>query len=264
MAKSIKNKTINKSFDFILFTTVLILLSLGVTMVLSASSPSSLSLTGSSYTYVTKQFLAALIGIGAMWIASILDYKKYQKFYKIIYIASFVVLLLVLIPGIGRTINGARRWISIPIFTSVQPSEITKLGLIVFFAAYLTKNKNNLKSFKSGFLKPILFLLPIIAVLLIFQSHFSASIIISLVVATIMLMAGSRLRYFLTCGLTLAGALGTALYVMAEYFNKGAYRITRILSFLNPWADSQGSGWQIIQSLYAIGSGGIFGAGLRR
>ena len=262
MAKN-KTKTANKSFDFILFVTVLMLLGMGLVMVLSASSPSSLATTGSSYTYVTKQAIAAGIGIAAMIIISKIDYKKYAKFYKLIYVISVVILILVLVPGLGRTVNGARRWINIPIFTSLQPSEITKIGMIVFFAVYLTKYKEDLKHIWKGFLRPLVLLIPPILVLIVVQSHFSATVIILLVTAVMMLMAGSRLIHFLTFG-SLGAALGiSGMYVMAKYFNMGAFRLTRIAAFLNPWSDAQGSGWQIIQSLYAIGSGGLFGVGLR-
>ncbi|MCL2341669.1 MAG: FtsW/RodA/SpoVE family cell cycle protein [Firmicutes bacterium] len=259
-----KTKTVNKSFDFILFVTVLILLGIGLVMVLSASSPSSLATTGSSYTYVAKQAVAAAIGIVAMLVISKIDYKQYARFYKLIYIISVAILILVLVPGIGRTVNGASRWINIPIFGSLQPSELTKIGMIIFFAIYLTKHKDELKRKWKGFFKPLILLIPPIVVLLVVQSHFSASVIIILVTSVMMLMAGSRLLHFMTFGV-LAGGLGiSAMYVVAKYFNIGAFRLTRITSFLNPWSDAQGSGWQVIQSLYAIGSGGLFGVGLRK
>ena len=116
-----REKIAYKSFDFILFITVLILLALGITMVLSASSPSSLATTGSSYTYVLKQLLSAAIGIIAMIVLSKIDYRIYAKFHKIAYFTSIFVLLLVLVPGLGRTVNGARRWINLPIVSSFQP-----------------------------------------------------------------------------------------------------------------------------------------------
>ena len=193
-------KTKIQSFDFILFVTVLLLLSIGIVMVLSASSPSSLATTGSSYTFVSQQFLAATIGIIAMLVISRVDYKKYAKFYKPVYLISLFILLLVLIPGLGRVVSGARRWITLPIISSLQPSEITKIGLIVFYAAYLTKYKDDLKRFWKGFVRPISLVLPIIAVLIVVQNHFSASVIIVSVVAVMMLMAGSRLFHFLTVG----------------------------------------------------------------
>ncbi len=257
-----KEKTTYKSFDFVLFITVLILLALGIVMVLSASSPSSLASTGSSYTYVLKQLLCAIIGIVAMIILSKVDYKIYGRFYKIIYVVSLLILLLVLIPGLGRTVNGARRWINLPIVSSFQPSELTKVGLIVFYAFYLTKHKDELKNIWKGFLKPFLILAPIILILLGVQSHFSASVLIILVISVMMIVAGSKVSHFVTFGTVGATAGIGLMYVLAKYFNIGGFRLTRITAFLDPWEDAQGSGWQIIQSLYAIGSGGLFGEGL--
>ena len=259
-----KQKQTNKSFDFILFITVLLLLALGITMVLSASSPSALATTGSSYTYVLKQLLSAAIGITAMIILSKIDYKNYAKFYKIAYAGALIALLLVLVPGLGRTVNGARRWINLPIVSSFQPSELTKIGLIVFYAVFLTRHKDELKNIWKGFLKPFLILAPIIFVLLGIQSHFSASVIIILVVSVMMIVAGSRVAHFVTFGTIGATGLIGGMFVLAKWFGIGGFRLTRITAFLNPWADAQGSGWQIIQSLYAIGSGGLFGVGLRR
>ena len=255
-------KSTNKPFDFVLLITVLILLALGIIMVLSASSPSSLATTGSSYTYVLKQILSAAIGIIAMMILSKVDYRIYAKFYKIIYALSIIVLFLVLVPGLGRTVNGARRWINLPIVSSFQPSELTKIGVIIFYAVYLTKHKDELKNIWRGFFKPFLILLPVILVLLGIQTHLSASILIILVVSAMMIVAGTRVSHFVTFG-TIGATAGIGfMYILAKFFNIGGFRLTRITAFLNPWADAQGSGWQIIQSLYAIGSGGLFGAGL--
>jgi cell division protein FtsW len=254
-------KKIDRPFDFILFINVLILLAMGIVMVLSASSPSALSKTGNSYTYFTKQAIFAVGGIVAMLFLSRWDYHKYEKFANLAYIGSII--LLALVPIFGSSAKGATRWLEIgPI--SFQPSEVAKVALIVFYASWLTKNKDNLKGFFKGFLKPFLYLIPIIIILVIFQDHLSATIIIVLIVAIMMLMAGSRLRYFLTIGSV--GAVGGAgiLWAMAKFTEKGAYRIARITTFLNPWSDATDTGWQIIQSLYAIGSGGLFGVGLRR
>lgn len=262
MPKKLKQKVVNNSFDFILFITVLLLLALGVTMVLSASSPSALATTGSSYTYVLKQLISAAIGIVAMLTLSKIDYKKYAGFYKIAYFVSFVVLLLVLVPGLGRTVNGARRWINLPVVSSFQPSELTKIGLIVFYAVLLTKHKDELKNIWKGFLKPFLILAPVILVLLGVQSHFSASVIIILVISVMMVVAGSKISHFVTFGTIGATGLIGGMYILAKFFNIGSFRLTRITAFMNPWADAQGSGWQVIQSLYAIGSGGLFGVGL--
>ncbi len=115
-----------------------------------------------------------------------------------------------------------------------------------------------------GFLKPILILLPVIVILLGVQSHFSASVIIILVISVMMMVAGTRIIHFISFGALGAGAGVTLMYALAKFLKFGTYRLTRIASFLNPWADAQDSGWQIIQSLYAIGSGGLFGVGLRK
>lgn len=259
-----KIKESNNSFDFILFITVLLLLALGLTMVLSASSPSALAHTGSSYTYVVKQLICAAIGIVMMLVLSKIDYKRYKKFYKIIYAISLIILLLVLVPGIGKApVHGARRWIKIPFVSSMQPSELTKMGVIIFFAAYLTNYKDELKNIWKGFGKPIIcYVLPIVLILLLVQSHLSASVVIVIVTSLMMIVAGSRIIYFLSLGLLGGSVGGLLMYFLAKNYDIGAYRLQRLTSFLNPWADAQDTGWQVIQSLYAIGSGGPFGVGL--
>lgn len=159
--------------------------------------------------------------------------------------------------------NGARRWINLPIVSSFQPSELTKIGVIVFFATYLTRHKDELRHIWKGFGKPIIFfILPIVGVLLAVQSHLSASIVIIAVASIMMIVAGCRLAHFLSLGLLGGSIGGIGMYILAKFYNIGTYRLERLTSFLNPWADAQDSGWQIIQSLYAIGSGGLFGVGL--
>ena len=256
------SKFANNQLDFILLIAVILLLSLGLIMVLSASSPTSLAETGDdSYSYFRKQAIFAVVGVIAMLFISKIDYRFWKKFYKIAYWVSIILLLMVLIPGIGVSSGGASRWIKI-LGVQFQPSELAKIGLIIFYASYLTDHKDELKGFYTGFIKPFLYLVPVILILILIQDHLSATIIIVAVVGIMMLMAGSRLKYFLTAG-TAAGVLGAAgLYLMAKFTSKGAFRLARITSFLNPWADKQGDGWQVIQSLYAIGSGGLFGVGL--
>ena len=159
------SKFLNNRMDYILFITVLILLSLGVIMVLSASAPSALSKTGKSYTYFVRQFIFAIIGIGLMLFISKIDYRFYKKYYWAIYAISVFVLLLVLIPGLGKEVNGATRWIEIPGLGQFQPSEITKIGLIIFYAGFLSDHKSEIKDFWKGFVRPLAFLLPPIAIL---------------------------------------------------------------------------------------------------
>lgn len=203
MAKD-KLKTKVKPVDFVLVVTVLIMLALGIVMVLSASSPSALAESGKSYKYVKTQGISAIIGLICMYFISKIDYKKYKNLDIVAYVGSILLLLAVLIPGLGYTSNNATRWINLK-FTTFQPSEIAKIGLVVFYAAYLTRNRDKLGKFWEGFVKPFLLLIPVILILIFVQSHLSATILIVLIVAIMMIMAGSKLRYFITFGL--AGAV---------------------------------------------------------
>ncbi len=230
-------------------------------MVLSASSPSALAETGDdSYVYFRKQGIFALGGLIAMMVISKIDYRKYKKFWKYAYWGSAILLIMVVIPGIGKSVNGAKRWISLGI--QFQPSEIAKIGIIIYYAAMLSENKRNLKGLMNGFIKPLIPLIIPIGILFFVQDHLSASIVIIAVVCIMMLVVGCKLRYFLTAGLLAVGAGLGGMFTLAKITGKGGFRLARITSFLDPWQDAQGSGWQIIQSLYAIGSGGLFGVGL--
>ena len=265
MSKKKKEKKfssfLDKPFDFVLFIVILLLLTLGIVMVLSASAPSALADYGDSYVYVTTQGLSAVVGIFLMLFISKIDYRFYKKFYKILYLVSIVLLAAVAIPGVGYSANGANRWIDLK-FTTFQPSEIVKIALILFYAAYLTDHRNELNKLGSGFIKPIAILVPIILILVLVQDHLSATLVIVMIVALMMLMAGTKLKYFLTVGLVGVGLGGAGLFVAAKFFDIGKFRLARLTAFLDPWQDAKGSGWQIIQSLYAISSGGLFGLGL--
>ena len=258
MTKSKKtiSSFVNNQFDFILF----LMLSLGIVMVLSASAPSAIAESGNSYSYVKTQLLAAVIGIGLMIGISKIDYRIYKNFYKIFYVISVGILPLVLIPGLGVEANGATRWIDLG-FIQFQPSEITKIGLIIFYAGYLTDHKSELKSFKNGFVRPLSWIIPPIFILYFVQNHLSASVVTAAVTCVMMIMAGCRLIYFVITGLI--GALAVTVGIIAlQATGKGGFRIKRIMSFMDPWADATEVGWQAVQGLYAIGSGGLFGVGL--
>ena len=256
MAKK-KNKTfssfVNNPIDFTLVITVLLLLSIGLIMVLSASSPSALAEDGNSYSYFTKQLIFAVLGIIAMLFISKVDYRFYQKFYKYAWVISFVLLALVLVAG--DEINGATRWISITETLSFQPSEAVKLLMIIFYAGILVKNRDELPKYGKGFIKHLIFLAPIILLLLL-EPHFSASIVIIGICSIMMIIAGCKFWHFLVTGGVIGIPAAIALIVTSPY------RLQRVTTFLDPWKDASDTGWQVIQSLYAIGSGGLFGAGL--
>ena len=262
--KGIK-KTKKGQMDFVLIIIIIILLSFGIVMVLSASAPSALAETGDSYTYVTRQIAFAALGLLAMWAASRFDYRKFKKIYWPIYWLSIGVLLLVLIPGLGSSGGGAKRWISLG-FGQFQPSELTKIGMIVFYAGYLTDHKTDLRSFKKGFVIPLLYLVPPVAIALVIQNHLSVGVVMSAITFVMMLMAGCRLLYFILTGLVVGGGGIAALFAYLSMAGDSAgdanFRLGRILNYMDPWQDPTGTGWQTIQSLYAIGSGGLFGVGL--
>lgn len=157
---------------------------------------------GDSYSYVKTQGVAAIGGLILAYILSKIDYRIYKKFDKLAYVVSIILLLAVLIPGLRWEGGGAARWIYIkPLRTTIQPSEIAKVALVIFFASYLTDNREKLGELWEGFFRPLLlYLAPIILILLLVQSHLSASILIIGVIAIMMIMAGSKLRYFLTFG----------------------------------------------------------------
>lgn len=201
MQKKVKkiSKFVNNQFDFILCITVFLLLALGIVMVLSASAPSAIAEGNDSYFYVRKQAGFAIVGIVLMFFISKIDYRFYKKYYWIVYFISWIMLLLVLVPGIGIEVNGATRWINLG-FGQFQPSEITKIGLIIFYAGYLSDHKSDLKNFFKGFIKPFLFLIPPIGILFLVQNHLSVSLVIGCVTAVMMLMAGCRVLYFAITG----------------------------------------------------------------
>lgn len=260
--KVLSNNTVKKKkfssflenpIDYTLLITILLLLAIGLIMVLSASSPTSLSESGNSYKYFIKQAIFAALGLGAMYLISKIDYRFYRKFYKVAYILSIVLFILVLV--IGKKINGAKRWIYLTEALSFQPSEIVKFLMIIFYAAVLTKNRKELGKFFKGWVKHLAFLIPVIGLLLL-QPHFSASIVIIGICVIMMIIAGCKLFQIVLPGLAI-GIPGIIALIIFE-----PYRLSRVTTFLNPWSDELGEGWQVIQSLYAIGSGGIFGAGL--
>ena len=242
--------------DYTLLITILLLLTLGLIMVLSASSPTSLSKSGNSYTYFVKQLIFAGIGICAMCIISNIDYRFYKKFYKIAYILAVILLAIVLI--FGKTVNGAKRWIYVTESLSFQPSELVKFCMIIFYAGILTKNREDLNLFLKGWIKHLAFLIPIIG-LLIVEPHLSASIVIICICGIMMWIAGCKLFQIIIPGISVGiPALFLAIWKIPRF----SHGIKRITTFLDPWQDKLGDGWQVIQSLYAIGSGGLFGAGL--
>lgn len=242
-----------KPFDFWIFMTVLILLSIGIIMVFSASAPYSYSVYKDVYYILKRQLFYAVLGIIVMLVTMNMDYRIFGKLSPLLFAASIALLILVLVPGIGIVENGAKRWISL-FGIRFQPSEIAKLGVILFFSWSVSKRKDTLNSFFKGFF-PYLVLLGIIAFLLMKQPHLSCTIIIMVVACIILFCAGAKIKHFMLLAVPAVGAF-TALVIFVDYIRD------RVLSFINPWNDPRDTGYNAIQSLYAIGSGGLFGRGL--
>lgn len=253
---------LNNPVDFTLVITVLLLLSLGLVMVLSASSPTSLQKYDNSYYFFIRQLIFAALGLIGMYFVSRIDYRIYQKFYKQAWWLSIILLVVVLI--FGTDSHGAKRWIDLKIIT-FQPSEIVKFLMIIFYSGILVKNRNELGKFGKGLVKHVLFLAPIIGLLLL-EPHVSTSMVIIITCCVMLIMAGCKFWQFLLSGIVALGGVGTiatVLYLSNAWFQKQfQYIVTRFITFTDPWKDATGKGWQVIQSLYAIGSGGLFGVGL--
>lgn len=257
MTKKKKEKSfssfLNNPIDFTLVITILLLLGIGLVMVLSASSPSALSKYGNSYTYFSKQLIFAILGIIAMLFISKIDYRFYQKFYKHAWWISILLLAAVIL--IGREVNGAKRWIYITETLSFQPSEVVKFLMIIFYAGILVKDRDELGLYGKGLIKHCLFVVPIIGLLLL-QPHLSASVVILGIVCIMMIVAGCKFKHFLFTG------LGVGIPGLAVLIAMAPYRLERFVTFLDPFKYADNEGWQVVQSLYAIGSGGLFGVGL--
>ena len=244
----------NKSVDFWLLMTIFMLLGLGTMMVFSSSSAASYSKFQDSYYFLINQLRWVGLGLLVMGIVTFVDYHFIGRFSIPIFLISLALLVAVLIPGIGRTINNARRWIYIG-GVSFQPSELMKLGIVLLFA-YLLAHEKYAKKMKSliGFLV-MLVILGVVAFLLYEEPHVSCIIIIVLVSFILMFIGGIKLRYFVVLG-----GIGAAGVVFA--FSTLNHVRERVLTFLNPFAYASDEGYQIVQSLLAIGSGGFFGKGL--
>jgi cell division protein FtsW len=243
----------SNNIDFTLLITVLILLAIGVAMVFSASSISSQVKLDDKYYYLKSQGSYALLGIVVMIFLSKFNYKLLGKFAPAMVLISLFLLVLVFVPGIGFEANGAWRWIKIgPI--RMQPSELAKFSMILFMAKSISNKKEKIRTFFQGVV-PYVVLMGIYCILIILEPNKSMAIIFVLLTFTILFAAGAKIWHILIWGAPLIP--GAAFILM-----KDKYSLLRITSYMDPWADPLKSGYQAIQSLLALGSGGIFGLGL--
>ena len=205
------------------------------------------------YKYLISQSIFFIIGLFLIFIIKKIDYNFYKNNANKIFLICFILLILVLIPGIGKLRNGSRSWFSIGPF-GFQPSEFAKLSLIIFTSKYLSNNNDEIRNIKKTIL-PLLLVISIFFILIMLEPDFGQAFVIILSLISIIFISGTKLSFFIKC--FILGLIGIiALIIVAPY------RMARIVSYLNPWVDPLGSGFQIIQSLYAIGPGGLLGLGL--
>jgi cell division protein FtsW len=206
-----------------------------------------------TFFFAKRQLLFAGLGVVAMFFIMNVDYWTWRTWAKLIIIVCFILLAAVLIPGIGMERNGSRSWIGVGAF-SVQPSEFMKIAMIAFLAKYLSENQKKITSFKKG-LVPSLGLVFLAFGMIMMQPDLGTGTVMVGTCIVMIYVAGARISHFV--GLGLIGVAGFVVLVLSA-----PYRIKRITSFLDPWEDPLNSGFQIIQSLYAIGPGGLLGLGL--
>lgn len=242
-----------KSKDGKLLLILVVILSLfGLIMIYSASSIWANYKFNDPFKFVKAQGLFFLLGIFLIFFIKKIDPNKFYNYSNVILLVSFILLILVLIPGIGTVRNGSRSWFKVGPF-GIQPSEFAKIGLIIYVSKYLKNNQRNIKNIIKGVF-PLLFVIGIFFLLILLEPDFGTGMVLVLSLVGIIFISGVKASFFLKIGLI-------GLIMIAGLIIVAPYRMARIVSFLNPWSDPLGSGYQIIQSLYAIGPGGLLGQG---
>ena len=241
-----------KSRNVLLVVLVMFLCLFGLVMIYSASSYSSEAQFDDSFHFVKKQVFGILLGIVFFIIASRFDYHRFYKLRYYILGLAVVLLVLVFVPGIGISANGARRWIGFGGF-NLQSSEVAKFGFVIFASCYLSKNYQKTKTFKG--ILPILLSGGFICLLVIIEPNMSVTMCIGMVMIIMLFIGGMSFKHFLLLAIP-AIALVVLLIVIEPY------RLARLMAFIDPWANPKEDGYQLIQSLYSLGAGGLFGVGL--
>jgi len=245
-------KTKLSKLSLIVICLTIFLCVFGCVMVYSASSYSAQKNYGNEFFFLTKQIIGVVIGSVGLVFCYFFDYKKLKKLKWPLFIISVVFLILVFIPHIGVENYGAKRWINLAGF-SFQPSELAKFSLVLFCASFLSENYNKVKKFKT--LLPVLLVGGTFCLLVILEPNMSVTMCLGLTLIAMLFLGGISKKHFLC--LALPAILLVPALIIAE-----PYRIKRLMAFIDPWANPKGEGFQLIQSLYALGNGGLFGVGL--
>ena len=248
-----QQKSVIFSYDPWIVICALSLLVLGLLMVASASMVISDRQFGYPFHYFIRQLTYLSLGLIVAWIATHIPISVWKRYSRFLFLFSFLLLIVVLVPGIGKVVNGSRRWISLG-FISLQASEAIKSVAILYLASYLQRYQDEVREELKGFLKPMV-LMAILSSLLLLEPDFGAAVVITMTYMALLFLAGVRLWPF--CVLLIFLALVLALLAILS-----PYRLQRLTTFLNPWHNQFGSGYQLTQSLIAFGRGGLFGVGL--
>jgi len=239
--------------DLALFLIVLTLAGLGIIMVYSASCILAMEKFGDQYYYLRQQALVSMAGVVLMFTVMKIPHRVYYPLAYPILGAGLLLLILLYVPGLGHTVGGATRWLRLGSIV-FQPSEVVKLGVVIFMSYSLSKKQEKIKTFSIGFLPNMLIsLVPLF--LIMKEPDFGTSILLVVIVMLMLFIAGAKVRYLL---LTMIGSFP----IFYLFIINAEYRLARILVFLNPWSDPQRAGFQITQSFIAFGSGGLWGLGL--
>ena len=242
--------------DISLLLVTIFLSAFGIVAIYSASGYVAKTQYGDEWYFVKKQLIGFVLGLVAMFVCARMDYRKLQgkKIRWIALLVPILLLVLVFVPGIGKTNYGATRWIGIGSFT-IQPSELAKYGLVIFASAYMSENMGKLRTFLGSI--PVLLAGGMICVLILLEPNMSVTMCVGLLMLALLFLGGMRIKHFLI--LLVPVLLIIPILIIAE-----PYRLSRLSAFLDPWENPRGEGYQLIQSLYALGNGGWFGTGLFR
>lgn len=225
----------------------------GALMIFSASAVLAKNKYGYSYYFLFRQLVFLGLGFVAMLVCRRIDYHWWAKLCAPLLIITLLLLIMVLVPGFGRQAGGATRWLQTPFFT-IQPGELCKLVMVIYIGSYLANPDNELQSFSQGLLPPLLILMLFVG-LLMMEPDFGTSALLLLLVTMLCWIGGARVIHLISLGLLALPGIVLVVY-------RSPYRLKRIMTFLDPWKDPLGSGFQVIQSMMALGVGGINGVGL--
>ena len=238
--------------DFVLFFLTLALVGFGLVMIASASQVIAYWYRDDPFYFVKRQLASAGVGLVAMLVAMNIPYRVYKRFFLLIAAASFLFLLTVFLPGVGKEVNGARGWIALGSL-QLQPAEFAKLGLILYLSALIAKKGERFRDFQTGLLPPLI-VTGLFFLVILLQNDLGTGLVLIATAGVVLVVGGANLRHLLKLG-ALALALIIGFVLMASY------RVERFTAFLDPWSEPQGASYQLIQSLYAIAHGGVTGAG---